>query len=178
MITLDKDEHIVIEIRKHWFVFAAESSTLLILALVPLIIPALVNSFNINIIVNGGHIVALFIFLYSLWLFVLWILAFIFWTDYYLDIWLVTNKKILDVEQDGLFNREVSILHLDKVQDITSEVNGVFATFINYGNIHVQTAGQQREFIIRNAPDAHETRRKINDALLKYNENIVHKVGE
>jgi membrane protein YdbS with pleckstrin-like domain len=172
MIGLDQDEHIIFEIRKHWFVFATEITSLLLLGIAPLIILAVLNNLQIQIEILNGGFISLIIFLYTFWIFILWVIGFIFWTDYYLDIWVVTNKKILDVEQNGLFNREVSILHLDKVQDITSDVRGVFATFMNYGDIHVQTAGQQREFIIKNVPNADETRKRINDSLMRYVESI------
>lgn len=169
MINLDKDEHVIFQIRRHWFVFATQVTSLMILAIVPLFVLMVVDASNLQIELNGSF-AALATFAYSWWLMILWIIGYVFWTGYFLDVWIMTNKKLLDVEQHGLFSREVSILHLDKIQDITSEVNGLLATVVNYGDIHVQTAGQQREFIIRSVPNPDEVRKKLNESLNRYKE--------
>ena len=91
-------------------------------------------------------------FLYALWLLVLWISFFIQWTNYYLDVWYITEKRIIDVEQKGIFSRNVSSIRFDKIQDINVEVRGVVATFLNYGNVEVQTASETSgSFIMKNA---------------------------
>ncbi len=69
--------------------------------------------------------------------------------DYYLDVWYITNQKIIDVEQRGLFNRKISTFRLDMIQDTTIEVPGILATFIGYGDIHIQTAGRNEKFTLR-----------------------------
>ena len=51
---------------------------------------------------------------------------------------------------------------------IASVFTGVLATFINYGDLHVQTAGQQREFVIKSVAHPNEVRRRLNDALMRY----------
>lgn len=167
MIQLDKDEHILFEVRKHWFVFSLEITILFLIGLVPAIVFSALSGLPVNFASSAGSLTYLMIFIYSAWVFILWIVGFMFWTDYYLDIWIITNKKIIDVEQLGLFRREISILHLDKIQDITSEVRGLLPTIINYGTIHVQTAGQQREFIIKDVPKPDQVRFKLNEALTR-----------
>jgi uncharacterized membrane protein YdbT with pleckstrin-like domain len=67
-------------------------------------------------------------------------------TDYYLDTWIVTNERIINIEQKGLFSRIVSELHLNQVQDVTSETHGIVATFLSYGDVHIQTAGARERF--------------------------------
>lgn len=87
-------------------------------------------------------------FLFS-WFLLMWIGAFIIWTDYFLDVLIVTNKRIINIEQKALFSREIASLRLDKIQDITIDINGVLATFLSFGNIRIQTAGEQEEFLVR-----------------------------
>ena len=50
--------------------------------------------------------------------------AFIEFTDYYLDTWIVTTERIISIEQKGLFERTASELDLISVQDATAEVHG------------------------------------------------------
>jgi uncharacterized membrane protein YdbT with pleckstrin-like domain len=147
---------------------------LIIIALIPLlVISFLINpKININIGFIHGNIASLFVFFYSLWLSVLWITGIIFWTNYYLDVWIITSKKIIDVEQHGLFRREVSFLHLDKIQDITYEINGIIPTMLNYGNLEVQTAGSEGAFPIKGVPNPSNVQAKLNEALIIHRTNF------
>ena len=71
-------------------------------------------------------------------------------TDYWLDVWIVTNERIINAEQHGLFNRLVSEVHLEQVQDITSETKGFLETFLTYGDVYVQTAAERERFRFKN----------------------------
>jgi len=173
MIGLDNDEHIIFQIRKHWLALGFRLLGVLAVAILPLFVMLALKGLQINIILVSGSMTALVIFLYSILLLLLWIITFIFWTDYYLDIWIITDHKLVDIEQRGLFTRQISILHLDKIQDITSDVHGILATFVNYGDLHVQTAGQKREFIIHRVSNPDELRQRINDALVRYKEDYL-----
>ncbi len=90
-----------------------------------------------------------------------WIAAFTVWLDYYLDIWIVTDQRILDVEQVGLFSRVVSEVDLEKIQDVTSEVHGMPATIFGFGDIQVQTADEEKKFTMKSVPHPVTTRREI-----------------
>ncbi|MCR4312213.1 MAG: PH domain-containing protein, partial [Candidatus Uhrbacteria bacterium] len=94
-----------------------------------------------------GPIIALAGFTYLLIVFLLTITEF---TDYWLDVWVVTTERIINSEQHGLFNRAVSELHLDQIQDITSETKGFMATFLTYGDVFIQTAAEKIRFHFKN----------------------------
>jgi uncharacterized membrane protein YdbT with pleckstrin-like domain len=72
-----------------------------------------------------------------------WMMLFLSFIDYYLDIWIVTTKRILNIEQTGLFARVVSEVRLHRVQDVTSSIRGFWATMLNFGQLDVQTAGDR-----------------------------------
>lgn len=164
-LNLDAGEVIIMEVRRHWFVFLVKVSALVIAALLPL---ALFGAFEaeaaafIESLVNvEGSFMAFMIFIYVAWLISLWIFFFLIWTDYYLDIWIITNKRIIDIEQKGLFHREISSFRLDNIQDVTINIAGIFATLIGFGDIHVQTAGEHEQFIIRSANEPEDIKRLI-----------------
>ncbi len=71
-------------------------------------------------------------------------------TDYWLDVWIVTNERIINSEQHGLFNRVVSEVHLNQIQDITSEQRGLLGTFLTFGNVYAQTAAERERFTFKN----------------------------
>lgn len=83
--------------------------------------------------------------------------------DYELDVWVVTNDRFVNIEQQGLFARTISELDLWRVQDVTSEVKGVLPTFFNYGDVYVQTAGARERFVLEQVPHPHEVRKLILD---------------
>jgi hypothetical protein len=64
-----------------------------------------------------------------------------------------TNLHYVQVEQVGLFGHRLSQLSFLKVEDVTGKKNGVLATLLNFGEVTVQSAGEQEKFIFRNAPN-------------------------
>jgi uncharacterized membrane protein YdbT with pleckstrin-like domain len=76
----------------------------------------------------------------------------------------VTDKNVIQVLQVGLFNRKISQLSLANVEDVTSEQKGVVANFFNYGNVKIETAGEQANFKFSFAPQPHRVARIILEA--------------
>ncbi len=90
-----------------------------------------------------------------------WFYAFILWIDYYFDVWIVTNQRIVNIEQKGLFVRDIAELQITRVQDVTSEIRGLIPTLLDYGDVYVQTAGEQRRFVFRQVPRPNQIRDAI-----------------
>ena len=94
-VHLETGEEIIAEVRKHWFIFLLEGLASLAAALGPLIIiPICFNFAGTELNSRSFYILAFF---YSTWLALVWIYFFVSWTDYYLDVWLLTNEKIIDI---------------------------------------------------------------------------------
>ena len=160
MIRLEKDEKILFIIRKHWFVFFVDIISVAILLLTPIVI--IVGSYYLKEFIDiSGNDIALIATATSVILLFVWTAMFLIWTDHYLDILILTNKHIIDVEQKGLFSRELSMFRLDSIQDVTSEVNGLIPTFLKFGTIHIQTAGDDEDFLVRGIPKPFDVRHKI-----------------
>ena len=138
LVNLEPDEHIVHEIRRHMFVFYNRIFVIFILFIAPIFVSRVVVSY-LNELTGRG--LSIFVFFYLVWFLVLWLFFFFRWTDYYLDVWVLTNKRIFDVEQKGFFSRSMSVFRLERIEDITINVDGLLATFLKYGDIHIHTAG-------------------------------------
>jgi len=82
-------------------------------------------------------------------------------TDYYLDTWIVTTERIVNIEQLGLFSRVISTLHLNQIQDVTAETNGFFETIFTYGNVRIQTAGSTERFHFKNIDNPEDVKNTI-----------------
>lgn len=171
---LDSDEHVIYEVRKHWIIFLGVAVGFLFAGLVPLILITIVSvvypeSMSISLPGNGT---ALFSFFYLLWILTLWVIFFVDWTKYYLDVWYVTEKRIIAIEQKYMFDREISNLRFDKIQDITVNVDGFMSTMLDFGNIRVQTASEDnREFLIKTVRHPDKVRKIIFDRQNKINES-------
>ena len=78
-----------------------------------------------------------------------WLYSFFIWVDYFLDIWIITSARVINVEQRGFFARNTSELDYTHIQDVTSEVEGIIQTIFGYGDVYVQTAGAEGKFMFR-----------------------------
>lgn len=160
------DETVLREVRRHWFLFVIESLPFGLLALVPLagagILGATTEVFH-NVMGT-----TLFTFALVTWLLFLWIAFFVVWTNYYLDVLLITTRRVIDIEQYYLFSREIAECRLDRVQDVTVEVHGFLPTLLRFGDLHVQTAGESKEFVVRHVPHPERVKDAIFQAMEQY----------
>ncbi|MFA6408082.1 MAG: PH domain-containing protein [Candidatus Paceibacterota bacterium] len=163
---LEPGEHVVLEARKHWFLFLCELLPYAILAVIPFALPKLLALappvaqyavfFDYHTILTRAVLGA--------WLLVTWTSAWGALTRYFLNAWVLTNKRIVDIKQSGYFHREVSSLFLSRVQDVTTHVEGVLPSLLGIGDIKVQTAGEDTEFIMNGIPRPEQMR----DIILRY----------
>jgi len=91
----------------------------------------------------------------------IWLFFFFSFIDYYLDVWIITDERIIDVLQKGFFSRTISEHRLFRVQDVTSEVHGILPTIFKYGDVYIQTAGAKQRFLFHEVPYPEEIRRLI-----------------
>ncbi|MCR4260750.1 MAG: PH domain-containing protein [Candidatus Colwellbacteria bacterium] len=153
---LKKGEHVVFEVRRHWYVLARESGFIVLMALVPLFILGGFNYYGFD-----EELLLPILALCAGWLTILWTLFFVVWTNYYLDVWIITDERIVDIEQFSLFNRDISEFRMDRIQDITIDVKGMIPTLMGFGNLHVQTAGMHHEFHIMEVPNPYGVKDRI-----------------
>lgn len=90
-----------------------------------------------------------------------WLFLFQLFLDYYLDSWIVTTRRILNIEQNGLFGRTVSELRLYRIQDVTAIVNGFVKTMFNFGEVEIQTAGEHERFMFEEIPRPNEVAKTV-----------------
>lgn len=155
------NEHVVLFMRRHWFAILTIIVAFLILNGIPLGLGwffwETVEAWMANPVVGPLIVVVGSIYFLSIWLF-----AFLEFTDYYLDTWIVTNERIINIEQEGLFHRTASELDLSAVQDTTAEIRGILQTVFTYGNVFVQTAGSKGRFHFKNIDNPETVKEQIN----------------
>lgn len=144
-------EEILMVIHRHWFNIL--SKFFMIFAMLLVLLGSVFFTPFLFPIVTTNTGASLLSFLQNLFFLIIWLLFFIIWIDYYFDVWIVTNERIVDIEQKALFSRNVSELQLENIQDVTVEVLGVIPTFLNYGNLYIQTAAEKERFVFYRVPN-------------------------
>ena len=166
MQILDEGEQTILVVRKHWFVLLRDVLVLLLTYLLPLVAygilistPELSPDFTLPAFSLPAD---LLLFLFTAWTFLAWVRLFSIWTDYYLDSWTLTNKRIIDIEQRGYFSRTVGSFRVEKIQDVTISMDGIIQSLLNFGDIRVQTAGGDIDtFIMKEIADPKKVKDRI-----------------
>jgi hypothetical protein len=155
-INLEEEEKVVVMVRKHWFVLATELFGTVLLAFLPLVIMLGIlfvpeNNYLPNSLAGYYAIIT---FTSALWITFCIMGATMIWTHYYLDLWIVTDRRIIVIDQVHFFNRKVSSFRLERLQDIKVKVDGIIPTFLNFGTIRAQTASAaESNFMTTGLPD-------------------------
>ena len=151
-------EKVFLLIRRHWIYFVVLALILLVL-LIPLVV-LLVFWFTDPEQFSGpiGNLLIIFAGIYGL---TLWAIALYGFVNYYLDVYIVTNERIVDIRQNGFFKRDISELHLRQVQDVDAKVEGILQTLLHFGSVFIQTAGERENFIFEDVANPYTLAKRI-----------------
>lgn len=163
MFDLEQNETIVKKVRRHKLVLIFNTLFLAVFVLAPPFLYWLTS----NAIFVPGDDLALFFSIYSAVLLFAWTAFFKKWTDYYLDVLIITDKRVIDIEQKGFFSRDIATISLDKIQDITVNISGILATFLDFGTLKIQSAGEATEFVMRDIPEPNKIKSIIYELHIK-----------
>ncbi len=108
----------------------------------------------------------IFIFNFAI---IVFILTF-FWIkilNWYFNVGIITDKKIIDIDFHGIIYKEISMARLNKVEDITMKSSGYLGSLLNYGTIFIQTAGNEANIEFDDIPYPNEICQYINQLLSK-----------
>ncbi len=159
-----KGENLVLFLRRHFIIIFGHWLFYIFLALIPVGFYFFIEYQFPNLLTTESTYAFLLLLASIYYLFILLFFYHAF-VDYHLDVWIVTTKRIINIEQKGLFNRFISEHELEKIQDVTAEQKGVLATFLSFGNVLVQTAGEVPMFIFRQVDNPFEVAKQINHLL-------------
>lgn len=65
--------------------------------------------------------------------------------NWFFNVYIITNKRIVDMDFNALLHRKISEAPLRNIEDITYSVTGTIQTLFDFGDINIQTAAEQRE---------------------------------
>jgi len=62
-----------------------------------------------------------------------------YWIGWHFSVYIVTNQRLIQINQRGLFHRSMVGLGLSQIQMINYEIAGLQETLLGYGTIMIQT---------------------------------------
>lgn len=162
----ESDEKVVALVRRHWIVISGD----LLVHFIGLIIPAggLIVLYYFYPSIFETFFYPIVVLLLSLYYLFVCCSLFKKWVDYYYDVWIITDRRLIDVEQKGFFTHLVSELTLDKIQDVSIEIKGMIPSMFNFGNINVQTAAEVEKFSLEKIPAPNQVEALLLQTLRKY----------
>ncbi len=155
------DEKIYLVIREHpillWFRIALIVFLFIIGIAAQILVPRIIPDFFSELALG---VISLLFYVYYLGLLLGSLLVFVF---YYLSLQIVTDHRMVDVDQSGLFRRKVTEIQIENVEEVTSSAHGLLATIFNFGNVLVQTSSAQNEFQFENVARPEQVKKLILD---------------
>lgn len=142
-------EEILTVIKRHWIVYVMIWVFFLVGIIITAILFSLLNFTPISILINVVFWMFFSIFLYIEWL------------NHELDMYVVSNNRVIWINQISFLNRAVSECNLWQVQEVNSKTSWLFANIFNYWTLSIQTAWNATTLIMDYAPDPMQTARKI-----------------
>lgn len=91
---------------------------------------------------------------------------------WYFNVYILTNKRIVDIDFQQLLYRKISSTELANVQDITYTKGGIPQSLFDYGDLHVQTAGTLPQFEFLRVPNPGAVQKAIEKAVGDYKNGL------
>ena len=139
-------------------------TTLLVLILPGLLLVFLFFNKEVSIPVSTTTIISSIL----VWVLVISGVAFQQFIHWYFNIYILTDKRVVDIDFFGLFHRKVSQCTLGSIQDITYTKAGILHNFLDYGDLHLQTAATETHFDFIAIPDPEGSQHLILDIISKH----------
>jgi hypothetical protein len=87
--------------------------------------------------------------------------------SWYFNVYVITDERIIDFDFYALIYKRVSETKIDRIEDVTFEMTGVWRSLFNYGTIFIQTAGESREFDFEDTPRPQTVVKFLNELQLE-----------
>ncbi len=154
----EANENIILLIRRHFatnipWIFAS-----FLLILLPLLFPFFLNFSPFPL--PSSQTITFYIAFYYIVVFGFVLINFTLW---YFNVGLVTNLHVIDIDLSGILYRQISQAKMEKIEDVTYRQAGFIRSLFNYGDVHMQTAGEEENIEYDRVPRPAKVAEIIND---------------
>jgi len=92
--------------------------------------------------------------------------------DWYNDIYVVTDERIIDIEKTPFSTEDRREAQLTMIQDVHYLTPGFIAQNLNFGNVEIETAGRAGAFTFDSVPNPREVQKEIFNRLEKVRQAV------
>lgn len=85
--------------------------------------------------------------------------------NWYFNSYIVTNKRVVDIDFYGLTHRRFSEAPLRNIEDVTNNISGLAQIAFHFGDVSIQTAAESREITFENVPNPDRVQDIISDLI-------------
>lgn len=151
----EPEEKIILLLRRHWIT----NVPWLFLALLLFLAPLTLRAFPIIEFLPERY---QFI---SVLMWYLLLTAFIFekFLTWFFNVYLVTDKRVIDVDFTNLVYKQITEAKNERIQDTTYTIGGVIRSLFNYGDVLIQTAGAEPNLEFEAVPNPERVIRLLNE---------------
>ena len=121
------NEDVLLVFRKHPIVMRKGliiAMACLLVGVLPSIVKPVISYFFIGL--GIGFIVAIILFMP-------------YWIAWFYSVYIITNQRLIQITQKGLFHKSVVDIGLNQIQMVNYEINGLQETLLGFGTIIIQT---------------------------------------
>jgi len=160
----DRDEKILLLLRAHpitnlsWIILA------IFLFFLPFLLPRILTLVNFDLSFIPESFRLVFLLINYLLVLIIVFEGFLFW---YFNVYIVTNKNIVDIDFHSLLFRNIDMAPLRNVEDVSSSMGGILQALFHYGDVFVQTAGASKSVDFHKVPRPHRVADFILDQVHK-----------
>lgn len=163
----DEGEDIVLMFRQHPASLLSKFLITFLLLLMALFSPAFLKALGFEAGAGLSLGLSLIFFLISV----------TYATDSYLkwffSVNIVTSDRIVDVDFSNILFHRFSEAQLENIEDITHSPVGILSSIFDYGDVYIQTAGQNPEFEFKGVPRPRDIQDTLFDLMEMKQENKI-----
>jgi uncharacterized membrane protein YdbT with pleckstrin-like domain len=149
-------EDVRILLRRHPFYVILRLCFFGLIALIPIVVGILFFDKISSLGLGGWFLAAACVYYLVLWLGISYTLMI-----YTLNVVIITDRRVIENDQYGFFDRRISELRNTRIQDASVKIGGFIETILHFGDITVQTAGTEKQFVFKQVPQAVEVKDRI-----------------
>ncbi len=146
-----EDEQVLLVVHKHWASLLREAALTLIPGFIILGILFLFSGLPLTLADTSVH--AIIVLLIPFCFLTLWTILAIQWTNYYLDMFVVTDRRIFYTTQINFTERTTAQWHLHDVNHVQVHFSGLFESFFKYGSLVIEGREEDTSAKIEGVPD-------------------------
>lgn len=114
------------------------------------------------------------LFISILWYLGLSLLAMMKFLTWFYSVFIVTDERVIDVDFYGFLFKNIDVTQIKNIEEVNYRQAGILAHYLNFGNVIVQTASEQRTavkgekgaaFTFESVPDPDRVARVISELM-------------